>query len=153
MSDLLQSLKTEITRLSRKEIKAAITPLQESNAKLKKTVVELKVRISELEKKNRLDKSTYRKGDILEGRNLSESPEEPARLRITPKVIFNLRKKLGLPREAFAQLLGVSAQTVYSLEKKNGKIRLRSATLSKYLAVRELGKREAHKKLGELNHK
>ena len=151
MSDLLQSLKTEITRLSRKEIKAAITPLQESNAKLKKTVTELKARIIELEKGNRLDKFTYHKGDIIE--NLSASPEEPARLRITPKVIRNLRTKLGLSREAFAKLLGVSAQTVYSLEKKEGKIKLRSATLSKYLAVKGLSRRAALKQLGELESK
>ena len=36
MSDLLESLKAEIIRLSRKEIKAAITPLHTSNIKLKK---------------------------------------------------------------------------------------------------------------------
>ena len=139
MSDLLQSLKTEITRLSRKEIKAAITPLQNSNAKLRKTVAELKARISELEKgKSR-----------REEQKLEVTSEQPARLRITPKVLFNLRTKLGLSREAFAKLLGVSAQTVYSLEKKDGKLKLRSVTLAKYLAIKGLGKRAALKRLGE----
>jgi len=150
LSDLLQRLKTEITRLSRKEIKAAIAPLQESNTKLKKTVAELKARISELENRKRLDKFTYKNGDIIEEQKLSAtSPEEAARLRITPRVIRNLRTKLGLSREAFAKLLGVSSQNVFAMEHKEGKLKMRSATLSKYLAVKGLSRRAAQKQLGE----
>jgi len=146
LSDLLQRLKTEITRLSRKEIKAAIAPLQESNTKLKKTVAELKARISELENRKRLDKFTYKNGDIIEEQKLSAtSPEEAARLRITPRVIRNLRTKLGLSREAFAKLLGVSSQNVFAMEHKEGKLKMRSATLSKYLAVKGLSRRAALK--------
>ena len=150
MSDLLQSLKSEITRLSRKEIKAAITPLQNSNAKLKKTVADLKAKIDFAEARNRHLLASIKNVQVSK---VETSAEEPARLRITPKVIRNLRSKLGLTRESFAKLLGVSSQTVYALETKEGKIKLRTATLSKFLAIKNIGKREALRRLAELDDK
>ena len=147
MSDLLQSLKTEIVRLSRKEIKAAIEPVQTSNLKLKKTIAELKDRIAALESQNRqLSKVTK----TIQIQTPEASPESTERLRISAKTLSKLRSKFGMSREAFAKLMGVSSQNIYALENKEGTLKLRTATLSHYLSIRDLGKREALKKLSEL---
>ena len=150
MSDLLQSLKTEITRLSRKEIKAAIEPIQSSNIRLKKTVAELKDRISQLESQNRqLSKSTKSIQTLLP----ETSTDTPERVRITAKTLFKLRSKFDMSREAFAKLMGVSSQNIYALENKTGTLKLRSATMAKYLSIRDLGKKEALKRLADLDGK
>ena len=46
MPNLAQSLKAEIQRISRREIKSSVTPIHASNVALKKSVAELKKRIS-----------------------------------------------------------------------------------------------------------
>jgi DNA-binding transcriptional regulator YiaG len=56
------------------------------------------------------------------------------------------REKLDLSAADYAALVGVSALTIYSWE--HGKTRLRSAQLEAWRAIRNLGKREAWRKLG-----
>ena len=53
MSNIAQVLKSEIIRLSRKEVRAAANPLRSSNFILKKTVAELKKRVGALEAENK----------------------------------------------------------------------------------------------------
>jgi len=150
MSDLLQCLKTEITRLSRKEIKTALSPLQVSNTRLKKIVAELKDRIAELEGKNR---QTLKTTKTIQKQEPDKFSVSSGRIRITSKTISALRSKFGVSREAFAKLMGVSSQNIYALENKTGSLKLRSTTLSKYLSIRNLGKKEALGLLAELDGK
>lgn len=145
MPNLTSILKAEITRLSRKEIKSAVQPLKNANTSLKKTVVELKKRIAALESENKQLQSVRKKTFQPE-----QSPEIPENIRITSKTIFSLRKKLGLSQSSFAKLLGVSSNAVYSMEHKNGRLKLRSTTLSGLLALKAMGKREVNKTLEEM---
>jgi DNA-binding transcriptional regulator YiaG len=146
MPNLSQAIKAEIVRISRKEIKASVNPLRSSNFILKRTVAELNKRIAGLEAENKrlLSLSKNRMEQPL------VSPEVAEKARITSKGVRKLREKLGLSQDEFARLLGVSSQSVYAMEHKEGRrLRLRPATLANLLSVREMGKREAKSRLKE----
>lgn len=142
--NLSQLLKSEIIRLSRKEIKSQVQPLRSSNFSLKQTVADLKRKITALEATNKQLMASYKKSQP------QVSAEEVSKARITARTITKLREKLGVSQDSFAKLLGVSSQAVYAMEHKEGRIKLRQGTLTALLAVRGLGKREVQKKLEEL---
>jgi DNA-binding transcriptional regulator YiaG len=147
MPNLSQVLKSEIIRISRKEINASVKPLRSSNFILKRTIAELKKRIAALENENRRFQSLSSK--IMKTLPPA-APEEMDRVRITARSIKKLRGKLGLSQDNFAKLLGVSSQAVYAMEHRQGRLKLRPATLSNLIAVRGMGKREAARKLEEM---
>lgn len=149
MPNIAQALKAEISRISRKEIKALVNPLRRSNTILKRTAADLKKKIRILETENKRLSSFYNTIPQQE----QESAQAENKLRLTSKGIKKLRMKLGLSQEGFAKLLGVSGQAVNAMEHKNGRVKLRSATLSNLLSVRKIGKREAQKRLNETKRK
>ena len=55
------------------------------------------------------------------------------------------RERLGLSAADYAQLVGVTSQTIYNWEQ--GRSRPAGEQLAKLVAVRDLGKREAWKRL------
>src|SRR5664279_4944729 len=136
MPNLSQAIKEEIVRLSRKEVKAAVNPVKKANFTLKLTLAELKRRVSALESAN--------KALLKEVKPAAEqiAPEELEKARFTAGTIMKLREKLGASQDSFAKFLGVSGNTVYNLEHKSGRLRLRSGTLAGLLAARKLSKRE-----------
>ncbi len=146
MSNLASAFKSEIIRLSRKEIKAAIKPLQATDSSLKSTVRELKKKISLLEAENKKLQSLQKTEEKPE-----TAPETAENVRISSKTIKSLRSKLGLSQESFGKLLGVSSNAVHSMEHKKGQLKPRSSTLSQLLALKNMGKREANKKLEEMD--
>ncbi|MBN1292347.1 MAG: hypothetical protein JXB48_10955 [Candidatus Latescibacteria bacterium] len=142
MPNLTSVFNAEIIRLSRKEVKAAVQPLKKANNALRKTVLDLKKRISALESRNNQLQSLQPKTD-----HPKEFQEIPDNLRVTSKTIQSLRKKLGLSQESFGKLLGVSSNAVFSMEHKKGQLKPRTATLSNLLALKNMSKREVNKKL------
>jgi DNA-binding transcriptional regulator YiaG len=147
MSHIAQVLKSEIVRLSRKEVKSAVNPLRSSNFLLRKNVAELKKRVGALETENK------RLSVIAQKEQARVSPDLVEKVRITSKGVRILRAKLGLSQDSFAKLLGVSSQAVYSMEHKQGRLRLRQGTLSNMISLRGIGKREAKRKLEEIQEK
>lgn len=145
MPNISYVLKTEITRLSRKEIKSSISPLQKNSSQLKKTISDLKKKISNLESEVKKLQSFHKKEE-----NAQVPSEMPGKVRITSKTILAARKKLGLSQNQFAKLLGVSSQAVYVMENKGGKLNLRTNTMEKYQSIKGMGKREAKKILEEI---
>lgn len=150
MSNIAQALKDEIIRISHKEIKASVNPIHKANVNLKKMVSDLKKKIAFLESEN---KRLLKSAKIADEQVKNVSPEVAEKARLTSKSIYKLRAKLGLTQPSFAKLLGVSSQNVFALEHKEGRLRLRPKTLSNLLFVRDLGKREAKKKLEEIEKK
>jgi DNA-binding transcriptional regulator YiaG len=144
MSHIAQVFKSEIVRLSRKEVKSAVHPLRGSHFLLRKTVAELKKRIGALETENK------RLSVIAQKEQARVSPDIVEKVRITSKGVRILRTKLGLSQDSFAKLLGVSSQAVYSMEHKGGRLRLRQGTLTNMISLRGIGKREAKRKLEEI---
>lgn len=148
MPNIGQAFKAEIVRISRKEIKGSVHPLHRSTIGTKKTIVELKRRIAVLESENKRVLSFFKNAQ-----QPTVSPEAAQKARVTSKGIRKLRAKVGLSQDAFARLLNVSSQAVYAMEHKDGRIKLRPATLANLLLVREMGKREIKKRLEEIEAK
>ena len=148
MPNLGQVLKDEIRRLARSEIRSAISGLKSDNAKLKRTVATLNRQIASLERDNRLLKAAEKR--LREGVAKSKMvSEELEQIRFTGKGIRSLRKKLGLSGEDFATLVGVSSQSVYLWERKDGRLKLRDESKAALLDLREIGVREAQRRLEE----
>jgi len=142
MSTFASSFKSEVIRLARHEAKAAVTPVRKPSVAARTAIADLKRRMAVLEKECR------RLGGLLA--KVPQPQAEPVagqKARITGKGMRSLRRKLGLTREQFAKLVGITASGVYLWEKKNGPLRLREATRAAILAVRLLGTREAKQRL------
>ncbi len=146
MSNIITVLKAEISRISRKEAKAAATPLRKTVVATRGTLADLKRRVAALETENK------RIAAQLSKLPQPEPKEKPAKAKgwISGKGVHSLRQKLGLSRGAFAQLVGVTPKAVYKWESKAGMLRLRENTRSALLAARQLGAREAKAKLDEM---
>ena len=140
MSKIASVLKEEISRLARKEITARTGVLRKASAQYRRDIAQLKRQAGELEKKiaylERLEKRRAEKGAPLskiEGR------------RFSARGLKTHRKSVGLSAADYGRLVGVTAQTIYNWER--GKARPRDQQLASLLAVKELGKREAHNRL------
>ncbi len=150
MPNIAEVLKTEIARISRKEIRNATKKLHTQNITLKQTVADLKGRVSNLEKdKKRL--TALEKKHLEQQSQITE--EDSKKVRLTTKGMRSLRKKLGLSQIEFGKLLGTSNQSVYNWESKEGALKLRESTKLAILSVRNIGAREAKRRLDEINTK
>ncbi|MFC1452797.1 helix-turn-helix domain-containing protein [Verrucomicrobiota bacterium] len=144
MPNIAKVLKDEITRLAKKEAKAATAQVRRDNIMLKKTAADLKRRTAKLEKENRLliAAENKRRKEMPE-----VAPEEAKKVRLTSKGIRSLRSRLGLSQAAFAKLLGAASQSVYIWEKKAGALNLRDNMRDAVLSLRGIGAREAQERL------
>lgn len=141
MPNLATLLKSEISRIARKEVRAETQAFKKASAQYRSDIAALKRRIASLE-------STLKKLDKTSPSN-RKTAEEPAQLPLRFRVdgFATLRKKLGLSAADMARLLGVSAQSVYHWE--SGKSKPRAGQLAAIAQVRKLGKREAAARLAQ----
>ena len=142
MSNIAKVFKDEIVRLARKEAKSAVTPMRKPSVAVRKAVADLKRRVAILEKEDK------RLGALVA--KVPQPRVEPGagqKARITGKGMRSLRRSLRLSAEQLGRLLGISAQAVYKWEKKNGPLRVREATRTAILSVRDLGAREVKQRL------
>jgi DNA-binding transcriptional regulator YiaG len=147
MANLGKVLKSEIARISRKEIKTAIGEIGKSHTGLKKIVTDLKKRVASLEKENKRLAADSRK---RQAEHPEKRHEEGGKARLTSKGVRSLRSRLGLTQADFAKLLGATTHSVHLWEKKEGPLRLRDNTRVALLSIRRLGAREARAKLDEI---
>src|SRR5687768_1946419 len=98
MPNLNSVLKSEITRLARKEIRSSVDPLRKSNAALRREIAELKRHVAALQRDIKASSSPQRadKNSSVEHRNT----------RFTAKGLKALRARLGLSAADFGQLVG-----------------------------------------------
>jgi len=138
MPSLSTILNGEITRLARKEIKAAIDPVRKANAGHRKEIAELKRQVASLQR------------DLKAASKPSTARVEAdeASTRFSAKGLKSLRAKLGLSAAEFGQLVGASGQSIYNWE--TGKAVPRASQQAALAAVRGIGKREAGKRLAEI---
>lgn len=141
MPNLNSVLKSEITRLARKEIKSAVEPIRKANLEQRRQVAELKRQIASLQRGVRTSPR-----ELKRGVEVAEKPR--AKTRFVPKGLKSLRGRLGLSAADFGLLVGASGQSVYNWEA--GKSVPREAQQAALAAVRGLGKREAAKRLEEI---
>jgi DNA-binding transcriptional regulator YiaG len=136
MSNVAKALKAEISRISRKEVKSATGPIAKANIDLKKTVVDLKKRLTALENENKRLLAGVKKEKPV---SASESSEETKKARITSTTIRSLRSRLGLSQAEFGKLAGVTTGAVYLWEKKEGPLNLRDKTKAALLSIKGMG--------------
>ena len=142
MPNLSTILKVEITRLARKEIKAALDPVRKVNSGHRKEISELKRLVSSLQRDLRATSKTAKaRAESSEGSTGST--------RFSAKGLKSLRAKLGLSAAEFGQLVGASGQSIYKWE--TGKAVPRSFQQASLAAIRGIGKREAAKRLAAVH--
>ena len=141
MGKLEFTIKSEIQRLAKREIRSTFTPLR-------REVRAMRLRVSSLSKNfsalDRLAKEQLQKGPK---RRLEASPEEVKASRLTPDRIHRLRNRLGISQRELGILTGSSLGAVLSWEK--GKFRPKGEKKVALVALRKLRKREVKKILAE----
>jgi DNA-binding transcriptional regulator YiaG len=137
MPNFSSILKSEITRLARKEVKAAIEPLRKANGAYRKEIAELKRQVTSLQRET---KSLARPE-----RAARQHPGDLRTSRFSAKGLKTLRARLGLSASDFGRLVSASGQSIYNWEA--GKASPRATQQAAITAVRGIGKREAVKRL------
>ena len=137
MPNIASILKAEITRLARKEVRAATEPLRKLVVAHRSQIAALKRRSHGLEQElRRLRKSK---------RATVEQPVTDStagqRNRFSAKSLASQRRRLSLSAHDVGILIGASGQSVYNWEA--GKARPRSNHMPAIAALRTLGKKDA----------
>ncbi len=140
MSTLVSVLKHEITRLARKEVAAGTKVLRKANAQYRRDIAQLKRQADALSKQVAYLEQQEKK---RVSRRVPVTGAEGK--RFSRRGLATHRQTVGLSAADYATLVGVSAHTIYSWEQGQSKPRVQQ--LATLLAVRDLGKREAQKRL------
>ena len=135
MPNIASVLKSEITRIARKEIRSEVEGLKKSVGSYRTEIAALKRRSQALEQQlKRLQKSAPKPEPL-------SSNETGKPLRFSAKGLASQRRRLGLSAEDCGLLLGASGQSVYKWEA--GKARPRVSHLAAIAALRGLSKNQA----------
>ena len=140
MASLDSVLKSEITRLARKEIRTQIEPLKKTNSTYRREIAELKRQVALLSRQAKVASRATSKPQAA-------SPEASTP-RFVAKGLRSLRARLGLSAADFGKLAGVSGAAIYTWE--NGKSVPRKPQVTALAGLRTLGKREAQARLAEM---
>ncbi len=136
MSKIETVMKSEIVRLTKKELRAVCGPLARDVRRLKRTVSGLSRTVASL---NRIGQEWAAKMNA-EKVKLQAPEKEVKASRFSPRLTRTLRKKLGLSQGQLALLLGVTSPAVGFWEQ--GKSRPSGEKRAAIVALRKLGKRE-----------
>ena len=124
---IMNELKKEIIRLSRKEISKELAPVKRVTAKQRTLIANLRRDVTDLQK----EVHTLRKaGSAIP---VEAKPEQPG-FWITGKGIKAVRKRLGITQIQLAKLAKVSDQAVVNWEQKEGKVVFRQQETAVRLA-------------------
>ena len=141
MPNLAATLKEEIRRLAKKEIKAQTDTTRQAVAQYRRDIAKLK-RLSQAQQKEINALKAQQRKHVATPQADDEAVES---VRFSSKSVRSQRKRLGLSAADYAKLVGVSPLTIYNWEQ--GKNRPRPAQLAALVAVRGIGKREALQRL------
>jgi DNA-binding transcriptional regulator YiaG len=134
MANIGVLLKSEITRLARKEVKAQTAALRKSGASHRRDIADLKRQVTELQRQLAVATRTRKRA------TQAESPESD-KARFSAKGLKSNRARLELSAADYGRLAGVSGQSIYAWE--TGKTVPRQAQVGALAALRGMGKREA----------
>lgn len=148
MTTFAESLKKEIVRVSKKELRAEIASLRKASTTHRSDIAALKKTIKSLESDVRaLVKLANRAGAAQAAPAKSDtavatSPTPAARGTFSSAAFAQHRKDMGLTQTQWAKIIGVSRLSVYKWE--SGKAQPRNAQLARIQEAMSLGKRRAH---------
>ncbi|MGB2983538.1 MAG: helix-turn-helix domain-containing protein [Candidatus Bipolaricaulia bacterium] len=146
MPNIAAVLKDEVTRLARKEARSQTEGLKKASAQYRRDIAALKRKVAELERQVSLIE-----GLVLKKPAVSPVSSSAVRVRFTPKGLRAQRMRLGLSAASYAQLIGVSPQSIYNWEREI--TRPRKEQIATLAALRGIGKREAEGRLRQLAKK
>ena len=136
-------LKSEISRLARRETKAVIGKHVDELRRLRKRVASLERELRAV-KAARAQEQAKRKVTTAVA---TVAGEEGPAIRLSPRLIRSLRSRLGISQADLAKLAGVSTVAVGNWE--SGKSRPRDESKARIAALRSLGRREVRRLLAE----
>ena len=140
MANLASVLKSEITRIARRELRTETESFKKAAAHYRSEIAALKRKVAELERQvAKVGKSMAKAtpdGAMLDGNGRGEIT-----IRYSARSMTAQRKRLGLSAENMGKLFGVSGQTIYGWEA--GDSRPRNGQMAAIAAVRKLGKADA----------
>lgn len=135
-------LKAEIARLSRRETRRLMTKPAEEIRRLRRRVAELTGEVRAL-KSARVEEQAKAKirvaAETVAGGKVTT-------IRMTPRLIRSVRKRLGISQAQLAKLVGVSTVAVGLWE--TGRTRPRANSKARIAALRSVGRREVKRLLG-----
>jgi DNA-binding transcriptional regulator YiaG len=143
MPNVASVLRSEITRVARKEVRSETVPLRKAVSAYRKEIAALKRRAHAVEQLlQRLAKGQSK---------VSARPEvdqDPGKFRFSAKGLASQRQRLGLSAEHCGLLLGASSQSIYNWEQ--GKARPLAKHLAAIAAVKGMSKTDATARLDSL---
>lgn len=143
MPNIASVLKSEISRVARKEVRGEVLGLKKAVSAYRAEIAALKRRAQALEQEmRRLSKASAKVAPV------ATSEVSAQALRFSAKGLASQRRRLGLSARDCGILVGASGQTIYNWE--DGKARPRARHLPAIAALRTLGKREATERLAAL---
>lgn len=145
MANIGSIFKSEISRLARKELRAAVGGLKKSANTHRSEIAALKRRIQSLELElRRVSKARARPAPAVADGDES-TPATSG--RFSAKALASQRKRLGLSAHEVGLLVGASSQSVYNWEQ--AKARPRARHMPALSALKTLGKKEAQRLISE----
>jgi DNA-binding transcriptional regulator YiaG len=143
MPNIASVLKSEISRVARKEVRGETTALKKAVTGYRAEIAALKRRTHALEQAvRRLTKASAKVAPVAQ----DEAP--PRKIRFTASGFAAQRKRLELSAHDCGLLVGASGQSVYNWE--DGNTQPRPKLLPAIAALRSMGKKEAAARLAEL---
>ena len=147
MPNIATVLKSEITRLARKELRSETEGLRRTLAACRSEMSALKKVVRGLQTDlKRLEGAGRRKPAPSPAAESADA--EGGKLRFRAQGMARNRQRLGLSAADFGLLVGASGQSIYAWE--SGKAKPRTQNLAAIAALRGLGKREVTAKLEAL---
>ncbi|MEJ8814267.1 helix-turn-helix domain-containing protein [Variovorax ureilyticus] len=138
MTNIASVLKSEISRIARKEVRAEIDSLRKASVQYRSAIAQLRRQVSELDKK--LKQAAQASSRTVE-RPGSATPRRFSAARLAAH-----RAKLGLSAAAYGKLVGMSGATIYLWEQ--GKSRPNAEQLLRLAEARSLSRNAALQKIG-----
>ena len=144
MGRLETTLKEEILRLSKKQIRVLLGPhVAEVRRVGKRRIGDLQTEVSRLKGERAKDKARSKVAAAVK----SVSSKKGTRARLSPGLIKKLRKRLNISQPELALLVDVSPAAVGFWE--TGKSSPRPDTKARLVALRSLGRRDVKRLLEE----
>lgn len=142
MPNLAQTLKQEISRIARKEVREDIAALRKAVTAHRSEIASLKRTVKELGTQLRSAQKAAKRAAPVAAVQMEKG--RPGRKRsFSADHLKAKRQALGMSQAQMAQLLGISSLSLWKWE--SGQVSPRPSMLERYFVAMKMGKREAWK--------
>ncbi len=140
MPNIASALKSEISRVARKEVRAETASTKKASTTHRREIAALKKRMQALEQHLRRSHKVGVKAAPAVETETSNTPS-----RFSPKGLKSLRRRLGLSAHDCGVLIGAAGQSIYNWEE--GKTRPQAKYLAPLAFLKTKGKKEVAARL------